>query len=170
MKIRFGEIPKTGLQYEINDHSWFPGLELDRAAPVTAHVFVRRKGGERVFLEGEIKATLALDCDRCAEPYSVPLAGAFTVDLELFPDPGTMPEEHQCSDTEMDAIFLEEPAFDLFDVLAEQVLLLVPVKRICGEDCRGLCPQCGANLNQGPCTCEQDQEASPFSMLGNLKK
>ncbi|MCF6289884.1 MAG: DUF177 domain-containing protein [Desulfobacterales bacterium] len=170
MKIRFGEIPKTGLQYEINDHSWFPGPELDRTAPVRAHVFVRRKGNERVFLEGEIKAFLALDCDRCMASYSVPLAGAFTVDLELFPDPGGLPEEHQCGKTEMDTIFLEEPVFDLLDVLAEQVLLLVPAKRVCGKGCRGLCAQCGANLNQGPCTCGQDQGASPFNVLGKLKK
>ena len=54
-------------------------------------------------------------------------------------------------------------------VLREQLLLRVPAYVVCREECRGLCPQCGANLNETTCACEPEQAASPWDALKKLK-
>ena len=78
--------------------------------------------------------------------------------------------EHGCSKAEMDTVYLKEPAVDLFQVLAQQVFLMLSAKKVCSEGCRGLCPQCGMNLNVNECDCGKGTGASPFSVLANLKK
>ena len=71
MKVRFGEIPEEELRYEINDESWFPDRELNRTGPVRSVIVLKRNGVDRVLLAGEIQTTIAFDCDRCTENYSM---------------------------------------------------------------------------------------------------
>jgi uncharacterized protein len=64
--------------------------------------------------------------------------------------------------------FFQGDGLFLADVLAEQVLLAIPMKVICRSDCRGLCPHCGANLNSDECRCESqtaDQRLAPLARL-----
>ena len=75
-------IPDEGLRFEIKDESWFPDHELQRSGPVLAIVVLKRNGVDRVLLEGEIKTTLAFDCDRCLENYSMDLDSSFKLDLD----------------------------------------------------------------------------------------
>jgi uncharacterized protein len=58
---------------------------------------------------------------------------------------------------------------DLTDAVREQVLLRVPQYVLCREDCRGLCPKCGADLNAAPCDCAPDEPVSPWSALNKIK-
>ena len=170
MRIQFSEIPDNGLRLKVNDEAWFPDQEVARAGPVAAAVFLERKGAARVLLEGEIEAAIVLDCARCLEPFTKRLAGGFKVDLEYI-EPGLpLPEEHSCSASEMDTMYLAEPVVDIYEVLSQQVLLSLPVKAVCSETCRGLCPRCGTNLNKKPCSCPTDTSSSPFSKLASLKK
>jgi uncharacterized protein len=165
MKVRFGEIPEEGLRYEIKDESWFPDREFPRNGPVRSVIVLKRNGEDRVLLAGEIHTIIGLDCDRCAENYSIKLDNSFTLDLEY--DPGVMPEsaEHECSPAEMDVMYLKKPVVDLFEILAQQVFLMIPEKHLCAESCKGLCSGCGANLNLGSCDCRKDLKSSPFAIL-----
>ena len=58
---------------------------------------------------------------------------------------------------------------DLDDLLRQQLYLSLPVKNLCAEECRGLCPGCGANLNQADCTCGAGEDRSPFAVLRQLQ-
>lgn len=165
MKVRFGEIPEEGLRYEIKDESWFPDHEVQRTGPILATVILKRKGVDRVLLEGRIKTTIAFACDRCLEDYAMDIDESFNIDLEYAPGSKLEPAEHEISASEMDMIYLQEPVVDIFEILSQQVFLLNPEKHLCSESCRGLCSRCGTNLNQKTCDCKQVSPSSPFSVL-----
>ncbi len=166
MKVRFGEIPEEGLRYEINDEAWFPDHELQRIGPVRSVVTLRRNGLDRVLLEGLIQTTVAFDCDRCTENFNLEINSDFKLDLEYVQDSKlAAPAEHQCSSLEMDVVFLQEPVVDVFEILGQQVFLMIPGKHLCIDSCRGLCPGCGVNLNNDNCVCKKDLASSPFAVL-----
>lgn len=170
MQLRFDDIPDQGLQFEIDGPAWLPVADVQHSGPVTARVYLERRG-DRVFMSGEIRVTLVLECDRCTEPYTLPQHLEFSVDLELIDRAfaGRAGGEYACKSDEMEVIFLDEPLIDIHEVLAQQVLLAMPVKRLCVEECMGLCIGCGANLNLGQCRCSDDKGDSPFAVLKKLK-
>ena len=165
MKVRFGEIPAEGLRYEIKDESWFPDHELQRTGPVFAIIELKRNGEDRVLLAGEIKTTIAFDCDRCLENYTMELDSSFRIDLEYTAGNRIDTAEHEISPSEMDMIYLQEPVIDIFEILSQQVFLMIPEKHLCRESCKGLCSRCGANLNEETCGCKQELTSSPFAIL-----
>jgi uncharacterized protein len=168
MKVRFNEIPDDGLRLEINDESWFPDHDLQRSEPVKSRVFMKRESEDRVLLEGEIKTRVSFDCDRCLAGYQIELGSKFKLDLEYVAGKMKETAEHECSPAEMDMMYLDEPVIDVFQILNQQIFLLVPEKHVCSEECKGLCPSCGVNLNKQSCDCQKDLKASPFDVLKNL--
>ncbi len=171
MQVRFDEIPAEGRTFEIKDAAWFPADEAEAVGPVRARISLERHG-ERVLLQGELAGRVRLHCDRCLEGYEFDLAHEFRVDLELL-EPGPAmaagEAEHACQDSEMDMLFLEQPLIDLGEILAQQVILTLPAKRLCKAECQGLCPRCGGNRNLAPCDCDGSASHSPFAMLQKLK-
>ncbi len=165
MKIRFNEIPAEGLRFEIKDESWFPDHELQRSAPIHATVVLKPNGLDRVLLTGELKTTITFACDRCLEDYTMDLDDSFRLDLEYAASYKLEPSEHEISPAEMDVIYLHEPVIDVFEILIQQVFLMIPGKHVCRVSCRGLCPMCGAKLNEDTCDCRQEIKSSPFSVL-----
>ena len=165
MKVRFGEIPEQGLHYDIHDDSWFPDHDLHRTDPVRSVIALKRNSDDRVLLEGEIHTTLACDCDRCIENFSMELDLSFTVDLEYAPGNILESAEHECSMAEMDVMYLKEPIIDVFEILNHQVFLMISEKHLCSESCKGICFQCGVNLNLETCDCKKESKPSPFAIL-----
>ncbi|MFC1845124.1 DUF177 domain-containing protein [Thermodesulfobacteriota bacterium] len=165
MKVRFGEIPEEGLRYEIIDESWFPDHELHRAGPLRSVVVLKRNGVDRVLLTGEIQTIVAFDCDRCTENFDMELDSSFTLDLEYAPDALHETAEHECSPLEMDVIYLNEPVIDIFEILRQQVFLVISEKHLCADSCKGLCSSCGVNLNLESCDCTKELKSSPFAIL-----
>lgn len=170
MKVRFDEIPASGLRLQIGDASWFPTAELTRRGSVAAEIFLRRDG-HLVLAEGSLQTTVLYHCDRCLAEYEAPLALEFSVDFEYSEQGqlGSETEEHLCDANEMDLSFLDKPEIDVFALLAEQVYLSVPTRKICSEECLGLCPHCGVNLNEKRCTCAPEEGSSPFGVLKKLR-
>lgn len=169
MKVRFDEIPTSGLRLKIGDASWFPGEELTRRGPVTAELFLQRDG-QTVLAEGALQTVLAYTCDLCLGEYEAELAAEFSVDFEYAKSGlGSESEEHICDANEMDVAFLDKPEIDISALLAEQVYLSVPTRKICAEGCLGLCPRCGVNLNVSRCSCGPEDDSSPFGVLARLK-
>lgn len=170
MLVRFIEIPVGGLRLNISDTSWFPDHELSRTGALHADVFLERKQ-DRVLLEGNLEATLCCACDRCLVAYQLPLRSNFRVDFELQQHAPELdlPADHLCGPSEMDVIVLEEPVLNIFEILKQQMYLAMPMKYLCREDCRGLCKQCGADLNQSACDCDRKIQGNPFRVLNGLK-
>ncbi len=125
--------------------------------------------GEQVRLRGTIKTEVELLCDRCAAPQRTPLAVEF--------DTSFIPQEVEAGKQENVELLPEDlglsayegGAVDLDELVREQILLALPSRHLCGEDCKGLCQKCGANLNEGHCSCEQGETDPRWAALADFK-
>jgi uncharacterized protein len=123
----------------------------------------------QIRISGELHTRLELVCARCLEPVIEEVSREF--DLYYRPIQSMTQEEEfrlKLDDTEI--AFFEGEGLFLADVLAEQVLLAIPMKVICRGDCRGLCPHCGANLNTDDCRCEAHGTDARLAPLSRLKQ
>ena len=170
MRIRWDEIPEEGLSFRLDDDSWLPGDGIVCQGKGHCTVTLRKEGG-RVMLAGALRLPVVLECDRCLDSFEHVLAEEFEVIFELSAkeDEAAVATEHLCKDSELDVVCLAEPVVDVFSVLAQQVYLGLPEKKLCKDTCMGLCAKCGANLNSSPCNCAKGASASPFSVLAKLK-
>jgi uncharacterized protein len=121
---------------------------------------VEKGEDEAVQFRGHLDARLRLVCGRCLEAFDHVL----DEDLDLFfmphgPSPDASEEEQDVplSDRDMVVAFYDGDRIDLGEIVREQILLEVPLRRLCREDCRGLCPSCGVNRNTGSCDCRPEQ-------------
>jgi DUF177 domain-containing protein len=132
-----------------------------------------RNSGDLLMIDGEVAATVELTCDRCLEP--VPWATTIHLE-ERFPIPDVInpprePTEGQEFDNTVSSVVhldASKPILDLDELIRQQLITQMPMQVLCDEACKGLCPQCGANLNEGPCDCIVEAEESPFSALSAL--
>ena len=123
----------------------------------------------QIHVLGTLHTKVELVCARCLEPVVEEVSRDF--DLFYRPVQSIQREEEmrlKQDDTEM-AFFQGEGLF-LTDVLAEQVLLALPMKVICRSDCRGLCPHCGTNLNEGECRCSTHSVDPRLAPLARFKQ
>ncbi len=126
------------------------------------------RAGLTVRMRGEIKTTLAAQCDRCLNDVAIPVEIPF--DLLYAPaDPGEgRPGEHELHERDLDLAVYENEQINLDELVLEQLELSLPSRVLCREECRGLCPQCGADLNVAPCDC-QPQVDPRWQALAELK-
>jgi len=140
------------------------GFHLEAGGHLKARV---EKGeDESVHVRGRLSARLGVDCSRCLERFEFPVEQP--VDLFYLPRVAQQEEEEDVAldDRELVVAYYTAGRVDLGEALREQLLLALPMKRLCREDCRGLCPVCGANRNQSTCGCAlPDDHVSPFAKL-----
>jgi uncharacterized protein len=126
------------------------------------------KDKDKFRLVGRVKTTLELPCSRCLEPYSLPVDQEF--DLRYHPHSEASAEaETEVEDEDLETSFYRDEQIDLNDLLREQFYLALPMKPLCREDCKGLCPQCGTNLNTDTCDCSTEWEDPRLAALKQLK-
>ena len=124
------------------------------------------RDGDKVRLVGSLSAAVSIDCDRCLTAISMPVEQTF--DLVYIP-PLRASEEKELGDDDLSIAFYQNQVIDLDDLVREQIELALPMGRLCNEACKGLCPGCGANLNQQPCACRTDQVDTRWAALKRLK-
>ena len=109
--------------------------------------------GSKYRINGSIRAKLRLQCSRCLESYPFHLFSDFDL---LYVPMEQMPSEVELEMKDKDAniAYYSENKIELSELLQEQILLALPMKPICSQKCKGLCPSCGANLNVSSCNCE----------------
>ena len=112
----------------------------------------------RLLAQGRIQTEMAAECVRCLEPFQLPLEVRFEELFTFFPSNPTDKTYHVGEDGYLN---LEPP-------LQEQVLLTTPMQTLCRPDCRGLCSQCGQNLNQGTCDCSDSTDDPRLAALRTL--
>ena len=123
----------------------------------------------QIRVSGELHTRVEMACARCLEPVLEEVSRDF--DLYYRPMQSISREEEfrlKLDDTEI--AFFEGDGLFLTDVLAEQVLLAIPMKAICRSDCKGLCPHCGANLNSDECRCQSHNGDPRMATLARLKQ
>ena len=174
LQISIKSIPETGKDLSLDlGREWFdrwreedPGLEFSQAA---IHGTVNlTKLDHEILVRGRLAGELGLACGRCLEPFSEPVETDFA--LLLVPEPqGEVSEDEELSAQQLDLDFYSGEIVDLEAIIREQIILLAPLKPLCQEDCQGLCPRCGANLNLETCSCKTAKSDSPFAQLAKMK-
>ena len=118
-------------------------------------------------LRANYKADFEILCARCVEPVPQALAGDF--DLIFRPSAADSEAgEHSITPDETEIGYYEESGLLLEDVVREQVLLSLPTRTLCKDDCKGLCPRCGQNQNLATCSCEQTPSDPRWNALADL--
>lgn len=172
MRIEVERLAETGESFA---HTYGPDeLSLeDELARLTGEANVsgwaKRKRDE-VSVSGKIGGTVEVVCDRCLTPV------AATVEVEF--DVAFLPREREAALTEnvelqaedLAVSFYEDGAVDVDELVREQILLALPTRQLCREECRGLCPVCGKNVNVEQCSCQQGETDPRWAALADLKK
>ena len=133
------------------------------------------KDARKVRLVGRVGATLECDCSRCLEPFKVPVDTAFDVMFlpaesnTAAPSRGES-EEEEVQEDDLGVAFYKDETLDLGQLIREQFFLALPMKPLCREDCRGLCPVCGINRNRETCSCRSEWVDPRMEALRNLRK
>lgn len=172
MLVRFNEISPHGTYYDIRA---IEGVGEDSTGlaiygPVEAWCTLTRKDDATVELQGELKTVVTVGCDRCLSPYHRPVDIALQMLFEVESDQGWHIKDVEYRIQDLDTVVLDEPVVDLDDVFRQQLYLALPMKSLCSEQCKGICPNCGANRNHEACGCADTRAESPFSVLAQLKK
>lgn len=156
MLISLARLPNDGTRFE---HQYQTG-ELD----VSAHEFALRepphitgrvkRSGMDVKVTGELKAALTVPCDRCLQ--DVPFQVEQPLNLVFIPADAERAAkgETELHESDLEFSFYENDELDVDQLIREQLELALPVRVLCREDCRGLCTQCGADLNTESCDCQ----------------
>ena len=116
---------------------------------------------------GHLAVEMEADCDRCLEPARFPV----DADFELYyrPVEDGFGDEKEIDAGEAEMGFYQGESLELDDVLREFVLLTLPMQRICGEDCKGICPECGQNRNLTDCQCHAAKADQRWEALKSLQ-
>jgi uncharacterized protein len=179
MLIRVRELELRKIEF---DESYQPGAiefspEFRQVGPLhsagRAELVVEHRGHgqdvEDIRLVGGVQAHLEFSCARCLDPVAHNVEKNF--DLIYRPQGvDRRAEEVSISEAETEIGYYQGDGLLLEDVLREQVLLATPVRALCREDCKGLCPHCGRNLNLEQCNCEQHLSDPRWDALNDIKK
>lgn len=163
-KVRFDETFEPG---KID----FTGEDLEQSTPLKVKgvaELLPHSDGE-VHVQGEYTVEVGAQCDRCLGRARFPLAASF--DLYYHPVAEIAREEEiAINEDEAEIGFYEGGGMLLEDILREQVLLALPMQRVCQEACKGICPVCGRNRNESECGCTPVAVDDRWSALRALKE
>lgn len=167
-------LENPGESYQLSGHIDVDGyavgekeLTLSEGA---SYDVVFTNAGDGILVTGIVRASVTGECDRCLEPAAFEVAGEIE-EYYLFEEPED-PESYE------DGFELIGPdrVIDLGDAISDAVVMDTPFVVLCQPDCKGLCPTCGANLNEGDCGCAEaaeqawvDSDENPFAALKGLK-
>lgn len=172
MKVLVNKIPDKGIDIDSIENAETMGIlpseSVDAVIEDNIHIEARiTSKWPAFFVDGSIKTVLKLICSRCAVefPYNVethfhcheePVSLAST-EGSLYLLKPDMDIDHYAGNT-----------IETNDIFREQLMLAVPIHPLCKPDCCGLCPNCGHNLNNGPCNCHIEETVSPFSVIKEI--
>jgi len=176
MKIRFDDIPEEGLdlsfsgEEDILSHaleSIPPTRGLDISPRIAGHLRILVSGRD-FFLLGTISGVMSLQCSRCLADFSV----GKQIDINMvIRREADKPTEKESDDQAEDLIYIDGPEIELADIILQELLLEVPMKPLCREDCPGLCSRCGALKGSPECTCPQESSVDPrWAAIARLRK
>ena len=168
MQINVSQLLKEPIgsarNYEVNEVIDIAGDGRDSLVQGEVELIHTNRG---VLVKGALRTEVEVNCNRCLTPFNCPLT--LNIEEEYFPTtdiasgvPLPLPED--TSSFTID----EHHILDLTEAIRQYALLAIPMKLLCCEDCAGLCPSCGHNLNQGPCSCLPNEIDHRWDKLSKL--
>jgi uncharacterized protein len=149
------EVEADSREYEIE------GVEFKDVMNVKIDI---QKTREEYLCHGFVSVSIEEECSRCLNPFEEELSGEFSFIAKA------MEEESGPNADELDIIYYKnnEPVVELNKLIRETLLLALPLKPLCSEDCKGLCPDCGVNLNEENCDCRHEEYDERWEGLKDL--
>ena len=141
------------------------GIEVTKPVSVTGVV---KRSATGLQVSGQLQGQVKLECDRCLKPVLFPFDSKFALDYISDRD---YKESNvaELTEKEMSVSTFDEEAIDVDDIVREQILLIVPARVLCAEDCKGICPNCGIDLNIESCGCATSEIDPRWESLKGLK-
>jgi len=174
MKLDLSEIARNvGMRYHyVIDE---PAIEDDTivsAGPIEGFIDFANTG-RAILARGEFRSTVQMECSRCLKTF----AASITARIEELLPIATLLEGEPIEEEDMglqgeeeiQSIFTNN-MLDLTELIRQSLIIDTPIRPLCEEACKGLCPTCGRNLNEGQCDCKPDVESSPFGKLAEILK
>ncbi len=170
-KLHLAAVPHDGTAYTDDFSVSMPapvsyyGQAYKLTSPLSIHVEAVRSG-ERILTSVAIETEIETPCSRCLEPAQAKISSTLRWVFSI-----TKEDEKQGEEWEYDEIVTLdswEEHVELGDYVWETFVTALPVAVLCNDACRGLCPNCGANLNKQTCNCHEEQGDPRFSVLKNL--
>jgi uncharacterized protein len=173
MKIDLTKIPSGGkeIHLSLKPEWWKPDFDEDRIVGLESPLSARLKiypTGEKIVVDGFLSAILLLRCDRCLETYKKDITTDFRIYLSMVPFKGEAEVELLENDLNLD--FIDDNFLDSDQIIKEQLILNLPMKTLCSDDCKGLCSICGCNLNRAQCSCQSGYKTPLYKQLEVSKK
>lgn len=179
LRIAIQSIEPSGLSFETEERpETFPVIaDLIAAGECRFTGPVRIAGRadrarELIDVNATVRADIRLSCSRCLNDFQTVLSENFSVTFsQERPQPDNVPEpvEKELTADEFGLIRFRGEFIDLHESIQEQIVMMLPQRPLCSESCRGLCAQCGADLNQGECDCRQPVLDDRLAILKNFK-
>lgn len=192
MKVNIYDIPEEGLVLDVveegeNLAAMAGPLDFTFRSPVSAHIEIIR-ADDNVVTSGEMNVILGFSCGRCLKEFDLPISsefrlyyagggqqaaeGAKTRQAEKKPHGKDELEEGEEADLdEPSNAHIHNGELDVSEALLEQIALEVPIQPLCSDECKGLCPKCGVDLNVTACSCKTEERVDArFSKLKDFKK
>jgi uncharacterized protein len=169
--IKVAEIPEHGLQFQINHaEPRFAKILAELAEGNSKSTsgtasFAVSPWPDRVDVEGSLAATLPASCSRCASTFLQEVERGF-LRVYLRSEPEDLSEDMELSSDDLDRDLLPDDKLDLGELLGEELVLALPSKPLCMDDCKGICAGCGAELNERECSCEPETDHRWASLKG----
>ncbi|AZV56272.1 DUF177 domain-containing protein [Clostridium sp. AWRP] len=140
------EVVTKNINVTVKEKGFYDGSEYIKLLEPLKFSGTLSKEGDILLLEGKINTLLELTCSRCLSKFSY----AVNIDItERFTN-------NNKENKDDEAIFIDSNIIDITEIIENNIILILPIKRLCSENCKGLCQQCGTNLNNSKCQCKSD--------------
>lgn len=166
--VSINDLPPDGKDFTLDDQEIWQdsikefNMDCKILKPLKAKIFAQPVD-EGVLVKGSLIGEVAVPCNRCTEDTDVHIDNTFSEYEEI-------PPESRNGENDGFIVFdRHAPMLDLARVAWEQFMLSLPVNPVCKDDCKGLCPQCGANRNHVDCDCETSAGDPRLAILRDLK-
>lgn len=175
MKIPVDDIPQSPKEIrfserieDLNATFWKGNVRDYRFPPLLDIDLVYYRSGDQVIFHGSFKGSFGGCCSRCLKDYVFSLDKQF--DFVLSPDPGQSNQKvEELSREDLGLSYYSTEEINLSPLIREQVMLALPTRPLCGENCRGLCGGCGVNLNDQTCVCAASGGDPRMAIFRTLK-
>jgi uncharacterized protein len=173
LKINLTILPEEGLRVAFSEGTaWFKECFSDDELPEFSLIKVDvncliTKAGDTIYIRGELAAQISEVCGRCLEPATIPINGDFA--YTLVPERAEIAEDLELSAQELETSYYRGEFIDLAPIICEQIVLQAPMKILCADDCKGLCPHCGIDLNKSSCNCRSDFVDDRLAVLKKVR-
>lgn len=162
LRIRISQLSSGLHEYHLKGNAGEIGLDPNFARLVEVDAILD-KTPRQLYLRVDVKTSGVFECDRCLEEFDQPLSSRYNM-FYVFDELNTA----RFPADEVRVIGVDTPSIDLREDVREVIVLSVPLKLLCKEDCKGLCPGCGVNRNHQTCDCRETTGSSQWRGLEGL--